>query len=157
MQQKWVAFVLISAWLTLFAPAGQNPDPGLESLERELFLLVNQERVLRGLAVLRPDERLRTLALAHSRKMVQEDRLDHEFPGYPRLSDRAAQAGLRFSRIGENLAVGDTTVMRYFHEQMLASPGHCANTLDKHFTHLGIGILRSGKKYFVTQEFAHLR
>ena len=106
---------------------------------------------------LRSDPRLRSLARAHSLKMIRENRLAHDFPGYQKLSDRALQAGLRFNSIGENLAIGDTAVMRYFHEQMLASPGHSLNTLDRNFTHMGIGILKSGNRYFITLDFAHLR
>ncbi|HSQ35374.1 MAG TPA: CAP domain-containing protein [Candidatus Binatia bacterium] len=145
------------AILALPVPAQPDPGQAMERLENELFAWVNHERGLRGLPALRSDPRLRVLARAHSRKMVQESRLDHEFPGYPKLSVRAAQAGLRFSRIGENLAVGDTAVMHHVHEQMLASPGHCDNTLDRHFTHMGIGILKKGNRYFITQEFAHLQ
>jgi hypothetical protein len=78
------------------------------------------------------------------------------FPGYEKLAVRAVQAGLRFRSIGENLAVGAIFVMRFFHEQMLASPGHCDNILYKDFTHLGVGIAQSDGKYYITEEFADL-
>ena len=136
--------------------AASNPQPSVKQMEDELFSLVNHERSLRGLSALRPDVRLHALARAHCLKMVRENHLDHNFPGYPRLSVRAARVGLHFGSIGENLAVGDTTIMRYFHEQMLASPGHSENTLDKNYTHMGIGIVKSNGKFYVTQEFAHL-
>ena len=157
MPQKWTALLLLSVCLTLSAQADRSPSPGLERLEENLFLLVNHDRYLRGLPALRPEPRLRSLARAHSLKMIRENRLDHDFPGYQKLSDRARQAGLRFSSVGENLAIGDTAVMRYFYEQMLASPGHSQNILDKNYTHMGIGILKSGNKYYVTLEFARLR
>ena len=151
--------IMLGLWITslaLHVHAAANSQPGTKQMEDELFLLVNHERSLRGLPELRPDLRLHALARAHSLKMVRENRLEHHFPGYAKLSLRAARVGLRFGSIGENLAIGDTTIMRYFHEQMLASPGHSENTLDKNYTHMGIGIVKSNNKFYVTQEFAHL-
>ena len=105
---------------------------------------------------LRFDPRLRVMARAHSQKMIDQHMLAHDFPGYEKLAERAVQAGLHFSSIGENLALGDTFIMRFFHEQMLESPGHRENILFVGFTHLGIGIVPSGDKYYITEEFAGL-
>jgi uncharacterized protein YkwD len=146
-----VAFLLAQ----LVQPA-ENRPVSLEKLEDELFFLVNHERSLRGLPELKFEARLRALAREHSKKMAEERRLSHDFPGENRLAVRALQGGLRFAIIGENLAVGDTYIMLYFHEQMLASPGHGENILEKKFTHLGVGIEKRGGKYYITQEFAGL-
>ncbi len=152
----------------------------MEQLEDKLLALVNQERSGRGLPELRFDPLLRAMARAHSRKMMRENRLAHDFPGYEQIDGRAAGSGLYFSKIGENVARSDTFVMRFFHEALLASPEHRENILDKDFTHLGVGIekseapserggaapserggtapsLRGGTAtYYVTQEFADL-
>ena len=88
--------------------------------------------------------------------MIGENKLAHDFPGYEKLDERAARAGVYFSKIGENVAKSDTFVIRFFHEALLASPEHRENILDKDFTHLGVGIEKSGATYFVTQEFGCL-
>ena len=133
-------------------------DLGLspEQLEDKLLMLVNQERRNRGLSELRFDPLLRAVARDHTRKMIGENRLAHDFPGYEILDERAARAGVYFSKIGENVAKSDTFVIRFFHEALLASPEHRENILDKDFTHLGVGIEISGATYFVTQEFGCL-
>jgi|WetSurMetagenome_2_1015567.scaffolds.fasta_scaffold699885_1 uncharacterized protein YkwD len=144
------------AVMSLAAGSKQILTPTREQMEDQLFFLVNQERARRGLSELRFAAQLHDMARAHSEKMLQEKQLAHDFPGYDRLAVRAVQAGLRFRSIGENLAVGAIFVMRFFHEQMLASPGHCDNILFKDFTHLGVGIAQGGGKYYITEEFACL-
>jgi uncharacterized protein YkwD len=151
-----VALVFFLAVLFLYGQATEDSRLSLEHLENDLFFLVNHERGLHGLPELRFAAQLRAMARAHSKKMLLENRLAHDFPGYNKLAVRAVLAGLHFRCIGENLAVGDTFVMRFFHEQMLASPGHCDNILFKDFTHLGIGIEQGGGKYYITEEFAGL-
>ena len=153
-----IKIALVLLWLCL-ALAGQGVENlGLspEQLEDKLLLLVNQERSGRGLSELRFDPLLRAMARAHSRKMIAENRLAYDFPGYKGLDERASGAGLYFSKIGENVAKSETFVIRFFHEALLASPEHRENILDKDFTHLGVGIGISGAAYFVTQEFGSL-
>jgi uncharacterized protein YkwD len=156
MPRKMIALVLFLAFRIL--PSQQVEDLGLslEQLEDKLLILVNHERSGRGLPELQFDPLLRTMARAHSQKMIQENQLAHDFPGYEKLADRAVQAGLHFSDIGENVAKGDTFIMRFFHEQLMSSPGHRENILSDHFRQLGIGIGLSGNVYYITQEFANL-
>jgi uncharacterized protein YkwD len=154
MNQPKLAAVFFSLFVALAAQTMEELGLSPEQLEAKLFCLVNQERNSRGLPELRLNPLLRSLAREHSRKMARERRLAHEFPGYDRLTVRARKAGLQFLSIGENLAVGDTFLIRLYHEQMLTSPGHRENLLFKDFTDLGIGIELSGNRYYITQEFA---
>jgi len=147
---------LFLAFLVLAAQTKEAPELSLEQLEEKLFFLVNNERSSRGLPELRFDPLLRAMARAHSQKMIQENKLGHDFPGYNTLANRAAQAGLHFSVIGENVASGDTFIMRFFHEQLMSSPGHRENILSANFRQLGIGIGLRRNVYYVTQEFAKL-
>lgn len=152
--------LLVPGLLLLFLPlAGQKVEDlglSLEQLEDRLFYLVNRERSGRGLAELQLDPRLRAMARDHSLKMIGEKKLAHDFPGYEKLAERAVRAGLYFSELGENVASGDTFVMRIYHEQLMSSPDHRENLLDGRFRQLGIGIALSGNQYYVTQEFASL-
>ncbi len=161
-------------FLCLVLPGQQVEDLGLstEQMEDKLLSLVNRERGSRGLPELRFDPLLRAMARAHSRKMMHENKLAHDFPGYEQIDMRAARSGLYFSKIGENVARSESFVVRFFHEALLASPEHRANILDEDFTHLGVGIEKSAAPsvrggaapsvrggaatYYVTQEFADL-
>lgn len=152
--------LLVPGLILLFLPlAGQKVEDlglSLEQLEDKLFYLVNRERGERGLTELQHDSRLRAMARAHCLKMMSEKKLAHDFPGYERLAERAVRAGLYFSELGENVASGDTFVMRFYHEQLMASPGHRENLLNDRFRQLGIGIGLSRGVYYITQEFASL-
>jgi hypothetical protein len=152
--------LLLLGLLLLFLPlAGQKVEDmglNLEQLEDRLFFLVNRERSDRGLAELQFDAQLRAMARAHSLKMSGEKKLAHDFPGYENLAGRAVRSGLYFSELGENVASGDTFVMRIYHEQLMSSPDHRENLLSGGFRQLGIGIALSGNQYYITQEFASL-
>ena len=151
-----IVFGLFLAFLVLSSQTVEDLGLSLEQLEDKLLFLVNHERSSRGLPELQFDPLLRTMARAHSQKIIQENQLAHDFPGYEKLASRAAQAGLHFSYIGENVASGDTFVMHFFHEQLMSSPDHRENILSDHFRQMGIGIGLSGNMYYITQEFANL-
>jgi len=156
MQRKLLVLGLFFSFLPLAGQKVEDLGLSLEQLEDKLFYLVNRERSGRGLAELQFDPRLRAMARAHSLKMIREKKLAHDFPGYENLVERAVRSGLYFSELGENVASGDTFVMRFYHEQLMSSPGHRENLLNGRFGQLGIGIGLSGKQYYVTQEFAGL-
>ena len=156
MLRKLLVLGLFFSFLPLAGQKVEDLGLSLEQLEDKLFYLVNRERSSRGLAELEFAPELRAMARAHSLKMVQENTLAHDFPGYEKLEERAVRAGLHFSELGENVASSDTFVMRLYHEQLLSSPGHRENLLDGRFRQLGIGIVLSGNQYYATQEFASL-
>ena len=151
--------LVLGLFFSFLPLAGQKVEDlglSLEQLEDKLFYLVNRERSSQGLAELKFDPELRAMARAHSLKMIQENTLAHDFPGYEKLEERAVRAGLHFSELGENVASSDTFVMRFYHEQLMSSPGHCENLLNGRFRQMGIGIGLSGNQYYATQEFASL-
>lgn len=75
-------------------------------------------------------------ALAHSRDMARQKYFDHQGKDGKAVGDRAHQAGYRWRRIGENIASG----VRSPEEAVagwIASPGHCANIMNRDFTEMG--------------------
>jgi hypothetical protein len=156
MLRKLLVLGLLFSFLPLAGRQVEDMGLSLEQLEDRLLYLVNRERSGRGLAELQSDPQLRAMARDHSLKMIREKKLAHDFPGYEKLAERAVRAGLHFSELGENVASGDTFVMRFYHEQLMSSPGHRENLLNGRFRQLGIGIGLSGSQYYVTQEFASL-
>jgi len=80
----------------------------------------------------------------------------HVSPRTGRLLERATSAGLRFARLGENIAVHRD--VDEAEAALLRSPGHRKNILDPQFTRVGIGVAfhtsASGEpQVYVTQNF----
>ncbi|MDD2162584.1 CAP domain-containing protein [Pseudomonas sp. MIL19] len=79
---------------------------------------------------------LGSTAEAHSRAMANGNFFDHQDPDGRPPGDRAELAGYSGQRIGENIAAGLDTPSKVV-DGWLASPGHCANLMNPHFTELG--------------------
>jgi uncharacterized membrane protein required for colicin V production len=126
------------------------PDP---KLERQMFDLVNAERLQRGLEPLQWDDRLKAVARDHSNDMLARGYFSHYTPEGTDALKRIQDHGLFFHYIGENLALAPTLSLA--HKGLMESPGHRRNILDPDFQRVGIGILVA-QPYglMVTQEFA---
>jgi uncharacterized protein YkwD len=150
--------------------AGFDPDycPPVETwneawvaYEEEVASLVNQRRREGGVcgsasyppsAPLAIDAALRCAARNHSLDMATRGFFDHENPEGEGPADRIERAGFAWSAVGENIAQGQPTpeaVMRSW----MASPGHCANLLDRRFEFIGVGFHGEGNAQW-TQTFA---
>src|SRR5262249_37793510 len=70
--------------------------------EKYLLDAVNRERAAANLHPLKWDANLASAARAHARKMVDHNRLSHQFSGEPDLTARCSTAGARFSSVAEN-------------------------------------------------------
>src|SRR6266478_3031180 len=124
-----LTFLLVAFPCSLFA---QKPS----AEEQFFFDSANRERVAQQLPPLKWNSELAEAARQHALLMAKQDNLSHQLPGEPPLAQRAAQAGARFSEIGENIAVGPR--VQSIHTGWMHSPGHRANILDVHFTALGV-------------------
>ena len=122
-----------------------------DSFSRQVLILVNVERVNRGLRALLPDVEAGRAAKAHSEDMEGRGFFDHYTPEGWTPGDRLQMTGASgYSMAGENVAFGQQTadeVMRAW----MGSPGHRANILHADFTHIGIGVA-AGRPYW-TQVF----
>jgi uncharacterized protein YkwD len=115
------------------------PDP---TAERQLFDLVNEERVQRGLSALAWDERLVPVARAHSEEMFELKYFSHESPVTGSPFDRLKTAGISYSRAGENLAFAQSVSVA--HRALMDSPGHRENILRPEFSRIAIGVINAG-------------
>jgi hypothetical protein len=120
--------------------------------EQEIVTLVNRERQSRGLATLVMDERLQQAARKHSVLMAAAGEIEHQYSGEPALSQRLGLTALRFDVSGENVAFAADADRA--HTALMHSPGHRANILDAQFNSIGIGVVRTPKGIYVTQDFA---
>lgn len=143
-----ILFVILLAG-ALRAVAQHFDDPA----EQQLAQMLNLERARAGLPSLQVDDRLTQAARAHSVLMARAKQLSHQFPGEPPLPWRLAATNLRFNRDAENVAC-DYSVQEA-HEGLMQSPPHRANILSPKYNTVGIGVLRRGDLFWVTQDFAH--
>ena len=114
------------------------PDP---VAERQLVDLVNEERRQRGIKSLVLDERLVSVARAHSQEMFTLKYFSHESPVSGSPFDRLKSAGITYSRAGENLAYAQSVSVA--HRALMESPGHRENILRSEFTRIGIGVINA--------------
>jgi hypothetical protein len=88
--------------------------------------------------------------------MARTGRIAHDSPASGGPADRARRAGIRFTRLTENLAVAADAAAA--HDGLMNSPGHRANILDPAVTEVGIGALYAdvggARALIVTQMFA---
>jgi uncharacterized protein YkwD len=138
--------------------------------ENELLEAVNQSRELAGVPPLRRNESLREAALTHARRMVESERLEHQFSGEPSLLERITQVSpivtpvvgpktgalkdaLKIDRAGENIA--NATCAPGANEVLMRSAPHRRNLLDPGFNVAGVAAIWSHGRLYVVQDFAH--
>ena len=129
--------------------------PSEAQVEAASFDLINQDRREHGLPELILDERLSTIARAHSADMRDRGYFDHTSPDGNTISDRLASGGVSFRYAGENLEltknVSDPANMA--NTQFLGDPSHRGILLNTQFKRAGVGVARSGNTYWITQDF----
>jgi uncharacterized protein YkwD len=116
------------------------------SLEARLIEKINNTRARHGLAGLRHKPALSDYARGHSASMSRQRSLFH-------TSDFTVICC--WSAIAENVGMADT--VRGVHRAFMRSPAHRANVLDGGKKAVGVGIVRSGGKIWVTEIFKRPR
>ena len=132
----------------LFAASAVGVSPaGADSASDELAFVsgVNGERGARGIAPLRVDAGLTQIARAWSTTMASTGTLAHN-PSLNALLPSAVTRG------GENVAYGpDPTTV---HRMLVGSATHLANMVQPAFNAVGVGVVWSGNRLWVTEVFA---
>jgi uncharacterized protein YkwD len=100
---------------------------------------------------LRWNQALGVAAQMHSSDMARQSYFSHHGKDGSEVADRASHAGYRWLGIGENIAAGQQSVDEVM-AGWLASPGHCANIMDRWFTEMGSAYAVAGRPYW-TQVF----
>lgn len=135
----------------LFKSAVFKAEPGLEN---KMLLLVNTERMQRGLPMLVSDAALQQAAYNHAADMFTRGYFAHNSPEGATPFDRMKGLGITYKIAGENLAHSynlDTA-----HTGLMNSPGHKANILNKRYGKIGVAVLQSDTKgLMVVQEFSN--
>jgi uncharacterized protein YkwD len=126
-------------------------DPQAEQL---LLILANQARAQVGAPRLILDAGMSRAARLHAEKMVAERQLSHRFEGEPSLPQRlAATARTQLDQEGENVAFDFDAAQA--HQHLMQSPPHRANLLNPVYNVVGLGVVRSGDRLYIVQDFGH--
>lgn len=131
-----------------------GPAKGVErrDLENDLLLMINEERKKHSLHSLQFDEELTDIARNHSKDMLRRAYFSHYSPEGKNTYQRLQAAGIKYRVAGENLALAEN--IHQAHHELMSSPIHKANILNKAYTSLGIGIMDAGRNgLMITQMF----
>jgi uncharacterized protein YkwD len=122
--------------------------------EEQLLALANQSRKQAGAPPLMPDRGLSQAARTHALAMLEANKLSHQFGGELSLSLRlAAATDLQLDQEGENVALDYDAA--HGHEHLMLSPPHRANLLNPAYNVVGLGVVRSGDRLYIVQDFGH--
>lgn len=145
----------LAALLTLAATA--QPEP---NLELKISQQVNQARQRQGLAPLKLNGKLADVARQHSQEMLELGYFSHRSPvaDYATLSERVHKGGCSELTVGENLykaqGMDSEEVIEDVVEAWLNSPAHRHNLLSSNYNTMGIGLVREGETFVITQVFS---
>lgn len=117
-----------------------------------LFESANRERTAQGLAPLKWSPTLARAARQHAERMAAQNALSHQLPGEPAMAERASQAGARFNSLAENVAEGLSAEI--IHRQLMNSPPHRANLLDRKLDSVGIAVAERNGVLFAVEDFS---
>lgn len=135
----------------------KSSSAALMSMEQDAFQLINFERGLAGLSVLKWNEKVAKVARLHSQNMVEHNFFSHKGTDGLMVDERADALGLcEWLAIGENIAFmkGYSNPSAVAVEKWLLSASHRNNLLNAQWTDSAVGaaITDDGKVYF-TQVF----
>jgi uncharacterized protein YkwD len=143
---------------TLKAAAASSPDipfsPYDSEAEHILLMLANRARAQAGAPSLTLDAGLCQAARAHAEAMFAARQLSHRFDGEPSLPQRlAASTRTQLDQEGENVALDSDAADG--HKHLMLSPPHRANLLNPAYNVIGLGVVRSGDRLYIVQDFGH--
>lgn len=159
----------LAALLSACGGGGDDPPPaaappplaqincGLANFDTDALARINQYRAAgancgaRGSFASAPplawEGRLTTAAHAHSLDMATNNYFAHTGRDGRTVAERVTAAGYDWRAVGENLAGGPSSVQAAVNGWM-ASPDHCANTMNPVYVHVGMAcVANAGTTY----------
>ncbi len=121
----------------------------MNSDEKEIFNLINQQRANHGLTALKVDEEVQRVARIKAEDMVANNYFSHTSPTYGSPFDMLKSFKISYKTAGENIAANSSNSGAV--TAWMNSSGHKANILNSNFNYTGIGVVSSSKygKIFV--------
>ena len=100
----------------------------------------NTQRTKYGLAPLKVNTKLNTMAQAKIEDMFKNQYFAHYSPSGEGVADLAKKVNYEFLLIGENLAMGNFASDEDLVEAWMNSPEHRANILNPHYQEIGVAV-----------------
>ena len=143
---------------TLKTASAMTPDiPFREyefQVEQDMLQMANQARVRAGAPKLTLDTGLTAAARVHAQAMLEAHQLSHQFSGELSLVQRlAATSTMQLDLAAENVALDYSA--QGGHDHLMLSPPHRANLLNPAYNVVGLGVVRTGDRLYIVQDFAH--
>jgi uncharacterized protein YkwD len=135
---------VVAGILVAGGPAA-SPAEATTTAEENLFALTNQARTRRDRPRLQLSQSLSRKAHRHSGRMADKGSIFH----HSCLS--CLVSSWDWDALGENVGVGGT--VRSVHRALMDSRSHRRNILSRSFTKVGVGVVRSGGRVWVTEIF----
>lgn len=148
-----LSFVVLGLSISVASqgPVRQRFEPS--KTEQRIFELINQEREWAGLEKLEWNDDAAHAAREHSQLQASRNELSHHFGSEPGLQERLGATGLRFTVSAENIAHADSP--EETHAALMLSHGHRANIMNPRYNSVGIGVVESDGRLWVTEDFAY--
>lgn len=130
---------------------GQKEDQQNCTLDNEESLLkeINRIRYLNGGKRLILSQALSRVAELHSYEMAKRSYFSHISPLHGTPYQRVKSGNIKFTKIVENISKARTLCGA--HQEILASPGHLKNLLDREIDTIGLGIVREEGIVYLTE------
>lgn len=121
----------------------------------DVFALVNEARRDEGVGELKMDDTLNEIADIRAKEIAEE--FSHTRPDGSSCFTAFDDAGYKYMLVGENIGYeykGTADSIMYGKKCWMNSPLHKANILNGEFTKIGVGVCKSGDRYYWVQVFA---
>ena len=128
------------------------PDSSVKSLEEQILILVNKERLQRGLSPVVLNWQISRVARTKSEDMRDNDYFSHNSPTHGSPFDMLRKFNIAFRSAGENIAKGQQTAEEVM-QAWMNSEDHRKNILNDDFREIGVGYAEGGGTTFWTQIF----
>lgn len=115
----------------------------MNSNEKEVFDLINTQRINNGLQALKVDEEVQRVARIKAQDMSDNGYFSHESPTYGSPFNMLQSFKISYKTAGENIA-GNSSNSGAVNAWMNSS-GHRANILNSSYNYTGIGVVSSSR------------
>ena len=123
--------------------SGTQTSSNMNSDEKEVFNLINQQRTNNGLSALKEDNEVQRVARIKAEDMVTNNYFSHTSPTYGSPFDMLKSFKISYKSAGENIAGNSSNSAAV--TAWMNSSGHRANILNSSFNYTGIGVVSSPK------------
>jgi uncharacterized protein YkwD len=139
----WYLLIAVLAGVCTAVPCrAEKAKPDSDKTRSDLLKQHNKERKEDGKKPLALNSKLSAAAQTYAEYLARSGKFSHTAKGT--MSSRVKDAGYKPKAVGENIAVGQSSVPTVI-KSWMHSEGHKKNMLSKNYTEVGFGIAKDKK------------